>query len=477
MPPRSDWPSCSVPEPLVSGGFHTITLGCKANQFDSAAIDGELVRRGFDRREHYRDADVVVVNTCTVTHRADADARRLIRAVRRANPACTLMVTGCYAQLDPEILRAMPEVDGVFGNDEKQQWPEILDGLGLPTATDSNRVQPDRGCDGMPNAAGLYFGSRTRAFLKVQDGCRLACSYCVIPTVRGASRSVPTPVVVDAFTGLLRRGYREVVLTGINTGDYGRDLEDGSTLATLLRTLLSVAGSNRIRLNSLEPLTVTDEVIELLADHPRLASHLQMPLQSGSPAVLRAMRRNYRLETYSERLETLATRVPDIALGADVIVGFPGETDAQFEETFRFVRDSPLCYLHVFSWSPRQGTPASELDGRVHSRVIVERSRRLRELAAQKALQFRRRFVGRRLDAVALGSEGERALTGNFIDVKLQAPGGTCRRSAVGLVDVELTSANEEGATARWVGHPSWATPAPGSLQVPEPLEGKNSTV
>ncbi|MDH3784002.1 MAG: hypothetical protein OEV00_01600, partial [Acidobacteriota bacterium] len=213
MPPRSDWPSCSVPEPLVSGGFHTITLGCKANQFDSAAIDGELVRRGFDRREHYRDADVVVVNTCTVTHRADADARRLIRAVRRANPACTLMVTGCYAQLDPEILRAMPEVDGVFGNDEKQQWPEILDGLGLPTATDSNRVQPDRGCDGMPNAAGLYFGSRTRAFLKVQDGCRLACSYCVIPTVRGASRSVPTPVVVDAFTGLLRRGYREVVLT------------------------------------------------------------------------------------------------------------------------------------------------------------------------------------------------------------------------------------------------------------------------
>lgn len=439
-------------------GFHTITLGCKANQFDSAAIDGELVRRGYSRREHYKDAEIVVVNTCTVTHRADAGARQLIRAVRRANPHCKLMVTGCYAELEPQILRAMPEVDGVFGNDEKRRWPAILDGLGLRGEGPLDPLHEDRGCDGLPRAAGLYFGQKTRAFLKVQDGCRLACSYCIIPTVRGSSRSVPIEGVVTAFEGLLRRGYHEVVLTGINTGDYGRDLPEPTTLAELLRRLLAVCGPNRIRLNSLEPLTVTDEIVDLLAHEVRLASHLQVPLQSGSPRVLGGMRRNYRLDAYRERIETLADRVPDIALGADVIVGFPGETDAEFEATVDFIRDSPLSYLHVFSWSPRRGTAAEAFDGRLHSAIVTERSRRLRDLAATKGEAFRRRFIGRRLDAVILGSRGDRALTGNYIDVKLRAD--TPPTPSAGIVTVELVEVDGDGVTARCVGRPDWAAPA-----------------
>jgi len=444
------------------GSVRFVTFGCKANQYDTQVLREALVRRGWSEVEAHDESgpELVVVNTCTVTHRADASARQVIRAVRRANPDCTLMVTGCYAELEPQILLAMPEVDGVFGNNEKRRWPAILDGLGLRGEGPLDPLHEDRGCDGLPHAAGLYFGQKTRAFLKVQDGCRLACSYCIIPTVRGPSRSVPPDVVLTAFEGLLRRGYREVVLTGVNTGDYGRDLPEPTTLADLLRRLLAVCGPNRIRLNSLEPLTVTDEIVDLLAHEARLASHLQVPLQSGSPKVLGGMRRNYRLDAYRERIETLADRVPDIALGADVIVGFPGETDADFEATFEFIRDSPLSYLHVFSWSPRRGTAAEAFDGRLHSAIVTERSRRLRELAARKGEAFRRRFIGRRLDAVILGTRGDRALTGHYIDVKLRADPSALASPPVGMVTVELVEVDNDGAMARCVGQPDWAAPA-----------------
>jgi threonylcarbamoyladenosine tRNA methylthiotransferase MtaB len=399
----------------------------------------------------------VIVNTCTVTHRADSDARKLIRSVRRGNPGCKLLVTGCYAEREPRALSELAGVDRIFGNRDKGRLGTILDQLGVHGPQGFASV-PDRGCDAaltLPRA--LHFGERSRAFLKIQEGCRLRCSYCIVPQVRGPSRSVRPGSVVDAAVSLARAGYREIVLTGVNTGDYGRDLTPSADLAGLLRRLLDACQGSRFRLNSLEPLTVTDEIIALMSSEPRLASHLQVPLQSGSPEMLRRMRRNYTTTTYLERLERLRAAVPDVALGADVIVGFPGETEAWFEETCRLIARSPLSYLHVFSWSARPGTPAAKLDGRVAPPVIRRRSARLRSLGDRLALSFRERFVGRRLDAVVLGGRNGdrrlRALTGNFIEADLE-PGSARPGSAANL---RIVRVEPERTVARLVDVPEWA--------------------
>jgi len=433
-------------------GYHTVTLGCKLNQFDTAAIEGELVRRGFRSEVDPGQAAVVIVNTCTVTATADTDARKRIRQLRRRNPDCTLLVTGCYAERDAETIRGLPGVDHVIGNREKATIGPVLDHLlaGAPAV-----VSGDRGCDAsleLPPA--LHFGERSRAFLKVQEGCRLACSYCVIPSVRGPSRSVRGETVVAAATSLFETGYREIVLTGVNVGDYGRDLDPPSNLATLLRRLLTVCGPNRIRLNSLEPRTVTDEIVELMAREPRLAPHLQVPLQSGSDDILRRMRRNYGVDAYMERLNRLRAAVPHAGLGADVIVGFPGEDDARFRRTYDLIASSPLNYLHVFSWSPRPGTPAADYPERVPVEQVKERSRALRALGEELSLRFRRGFVGRSLDAVVLGprrSDGMlRALTGNFIEVALN-PGSAARGD---IVSARLTRATPDETSAVVTGVP-----------------------
>jgi len=435
-------------------GFHTITLGCKLNQFDGAAIEGELSRRGFRPEPDRAQAEVVVINTCTVTHKADAEARRLVRSVRRQNPRCLLLVTGCYAELDAAAVAAIDGVDRVFGNRDKPRLGPILDELGLvdPAATG------DRGCDaaaGLPRA--LHFGDRTRAFLKIQEGCRLSCSYCIIPTVRGPSRSVSSDEVRSALAGLVRSGYREIVLTGVNSGDYGLDLDPPRDLAGLLRQLLADCGPTRIRLNSLEPRTVSDEIVRLMADEPRLAPHLQVPLQSGSETILRRMRRNYRLDAYLDRLLRIRKAVPHAGLGADVIVGFPGETESMFRETYQFIESSPLNYLHVFSWSPRPGTPASDFADRVPPAEVRDRSARLRRLGTDLGLRFREVQRGRKLDAVVLGprpGDGRvRALTGNFIEVSLD-PGEAERGE---LIEVVLERVTPERTDARRTGWPRWA--------------------
>ncbi len=446
---------------MSARGFHTITLGCKLNQFDTAAVEGELSLRGFSPEEDLSRAAVVVVNTCTVTGKADAEARKRIRQVRRANPDCKLLVTGCYAELDAEAIRSIEDVDVVFGNRDKARLPAILDDLGLGA-----RPAADRGCDAaldVPRA--LHFGERSRAFLRIQEGCRLVCSYCVIPRVRGPSRSVPPEQVEAATRRLFDGGYREIVLTGVNTGDYGRDLSPRIDLAALLGRLLDRAGPNRIRLNSLEPLTVTDSVIDLMTADPRLCPHLQIPLQSGSESVLRRMRRNYTLEAYRARLARLRDAVPHVGLGADVIVGFPGETDRRFEETYEFIADSPLNYLHVFSWSPRPGTPAADYADRVHGARVRERSARLRALADRLSLRFRKSFVGETLDAVALGprrSDGKvRALTGNFIEVALDEGSA----EAGSPVAARITGASPSETTAKACGLPGWAVEPCGDVR------------
>ena len=275
--------------------------------------------------------------------------------------------------------------------------------------------------------------------------------------MRGPSRSIPVAEVVRAARSLFDASYHEIVLTGVNVGDYGRDLEPRTDLVALLGRLLETSGPNRIRLNSLEPRTITDEIVALMASNPRLAPHLQVPLQSGSPAVLRAMRRNYRLRDYDERLRTLRRAVPDVGLGADVIVGFPGESVECFEQTHDYIANSPLNYLHVFAWSPRPGTPAADLPDRVHGTEVRRRSAVLRSLADHKSHAFRSGFAGRSLDAVALAPRRDgrmRALTGNFIEVAL--PAGSARRGELVRVTVSQVCAEETLAVVE--GLPSWIT-------------------
>jgi threonylcarbamoyladenosine tRNA methylthiotransferase MtaB len=419
--------------------FYLHTLGCKLNQTDTAALAATLRSRGMAPARRPEEADLLVVNTCTVTSRADADGRQALRRLARANPRAKLVAMGCYAGRAPEELSRIPEVDLVSGGC-----------AAAPVAAAAEAAYPGEltGARG-PHHAPPPAGGRTRATLKVQDGCDLSCSYCIVPAVRGRSRSVPPDELVESVRRLVAAGFAEIVLTGVNTGDYGRDLPGTGGLLDLLRRLTAVPGLGRLRLNSLEPRTVDQDLMAFLATCGQMAPHLQIPLQSGSDRILAAMRRNYRRRFYAELLDRLARRIPDIGLGADVIVGFPGESEQEFAETVSLVRNTPLSYLHVFSFSARPGTDAASLPGAVPAGVIKERAARLRGLAADKGAAFRRRFVGRTLQAVTLGDTGEagavRALTGNFFEVLLPPGSAPANR----LLDVRVLAAH--GAVARGV--------------------------
>ena len=429
--------------------FRIVTLGCKLNQADSAAIDAALVRLGMTRAGSDGDPapDLVVLNTCTVTGAADRDARRMARRTRRARGAARLIVTGCYAERDPGALAGVAGAEMVIGlRDQAIRVAAIAArAFGLEERPADPSGALDLGRFGATDACEPGDGDRTRAFLKIQDGCDLRCSYCVIPSVRGAGRSLPEGEILARLRRLAARGYREIVFTGVNSGDWGSDLVPRSRLHDLLPRALDAAAPARLRLNSLEPRTVTPEIARLLAaPSTRLARHLQVPLQSGCDAVLARMRRNYRSADYARVVESLAAAAHDAAIGADVIVGFPGETDAEFETTCRFVETSPLAYLHVFSYSPRPGTPAAAMPGQVAPAIVHERSARLRAVAAALSLRFRRRFVGRTLEAIVLiGTRPDgrmRALTDNFIDLWLDPAGRPAAALRNTLLPVRVTA-------------------------------------
>ena len=444
--------------------YRIVTLGCKLNQADSAALEAQLRRVGFERAPIDRDgghdggADVVIVNTCTVTANADREARQIARRMRGANPNALLIATGCYAERDPAALAALPEVDHVVPLAAEL---EIIPAL----AAKAFGLEPDAparslGRLGASGACDPEYGpgDRTRALLKVQDGCDLRCSYCVIPSVRGASRSVPPGRVLTEIARLVEAGFREIVFTGVNTGDYGRDLDPPLRLHHLLRQAIEVEGLGRLRLNSLEPRTVTPELVATLAGSSgRVAPHLQIPLQSGCDTVLARMRRPYRTADYARVVEGLRRDVPVIALGADVIVGFPGETDAEFEATCRFIESSPLNYLHVFSYSPRPGTAAASLAGLVPATVVRSRSARLRRIGDDLSLRFRCSFVGKVRPALVLReirSDGRlRVLTDNFIDLGCDLEGRDPAGLMNRLLDVGITAVTGRATLGAFVGN------------------------
>ncbi len=410
-------------------------FGCRATQADGAVIERQFRELGIAQAAERREAEIVVLNTCTVTAAADQDVRAAIRRIHRENPGCRILVTGCYAQRAPAELAALPGVAGVVGNSHKHAVAQMAAGLvpleaarpgdGLPLAL------PISGGGSIPILVGDIFAhtelmaapvfgagaEKTRPNLKIQDGCNNRCSFCIIPAVRGCSRSLKLDDAVRDVEMLVGGGYREIVVSGINMGRWGRDLQPRRRFEELLCAILERTGIERLRLSSVEPMDWTDALISLVAGASRIAKHAHVPMQSGSDRVLRQMHRKYRPWHYEDRVRRIRQAMPAAAIGADVMVGFPGETDADFEATRAMIERLPFTYLHVFTYSARPGTPAAGMPNQVPAAVARERNHVLRELAAQKKDEFQRSFIGRTLQAITLSHfDGERteALTDNY---------------------------------------------------------------
>jgi threonylcarbamoyladenosine tRNA methylthiotransferase MtaB len=441
--------------------FFVQNFGCRATQADGAALESQLAAKGFSMVRERSAADLVILNTCTVTAAADEDVRQAIRRVHRENAAARILVTGCYAQRAPEELAGMPGVEWVVGNSHKAEIADLL-----TTAPYHGNIfvgdifaQHDFLSAPVADAA----GDRTRPNLKIQDGCNNRCSFCIIPFVRGRSRSAPAQQVVEQVRSLGAR-YREIVLSGINLGRWGREAGSTMRLAGLIRLLLAETDVQRLRLSSVEPMDFSDDLLGLMAESPRIANHVHAPLQSGCDRTLRRMHRKYRPRHYADRIAKARALMPVAAIGADAMVGFPGETDADFEESRQFIAGLPFTYLHVFTYSERPGTPAAVSTEQVPMPVRKERNRVLREVAAAKNLAFRESMAGSTLSAVTLHEPGA-ALTENYLKVEMGR-----YREPNQIVELEIGGVTEGGireAAAQKRGcNPEGLTPltSPGAL-------------
>lgn len=395
------------------------TLGCKINQFESAAMAEALGRDGFQVVPFECEADIYVINTCTVTAKTDAESRRLIRRARNRQPEAKIVVTGCYAQVASDQLREMEGVHLILGNTEKKgialQLREIRD---EPRVLVSDISQEQL-------AAGVKlesFAEHIRAFLQVQTGCDAFCSYCIVPYARGRSRSVPFEEALDGIRSFAAKGFKEVVLTGIHLGVYGLDLTPRHHLIDILTAVENERLVPRLRIGSLEPTEITTPLVQFFASSEVICRHLHIPLQSGNDQVLERMNRHYTTIRFREVIEDLAVAIPDICQGCDIIAGFPGETDREFEAAYRFIDALPIAYLHVFPFSPRPGTPAATMPDQVPGSVIRERAAALRQLSERKKRVYHEKFVGRELKVLVQEVKGGgmvKGLSRNYIPVTL----------------------------------------------------------
>ena len=475
--------------------FHLFNFGCRASQADGTALKRQLLKTGLVETASAEESQVAVLNTCTVTATADAEVRQVIRRIHRANPACRILVTGCYAQRAPEEIAKLPGVTWVVGNSHKHRVAELLrtqesevrsqesqeqesgvksqkseevssgglvqiwpsravpgavngmNGLHLISKPENRAPSPEpRTPKSEPHAtdsglrtqdsatvlvgeiteefhfAPVFADDHTRPTLKVQDGCDARCSFCIIPEVRGPSRSLAPEKVIEQVRELERAGYQEIVLSGINLGSYGKDFGRRINFLGLLKRILGETAIARVRISSIELMDVSAELIRLVAREPRLARHFHVPLQSGSDRILRLMNRRYWTAHYAERMRAIHEQIPDCGIGADVMVGFPGETAEDHQASLRFVESLPFTYLHVFPYSARPGTPAAARTDHLNGRVIHERGAQMRALIASKRKAFLQAQIGRTLSALTLdeAEEGDRvALSSNYLKVVL----------------------------------------------------------
>ena len=390
-----------------------VTVGCKANFADSASIVREAISAGFEVViPAHRDADVVIVNSCAVTHRADRDSRAAVRRARRDHPGASVILTGCYARVSPGARDTLREADHWIGAGENGALSSLLREIGGKDPAEPAPLSE--------HAADLLLGHR-RTFLKIQDGCDFRCAYCVVPRARGKSRSLPEREILDRAVAAERDGARELVITGIHIGLYGADRGEKGGLARLIPLILKETGRARLRLSSIEPMELTDDLLDLIGREKRICPHLHIPLQSGSDKTLARMRRPYDVRGYEDTVLRVASRVPDARVGADVIVGLPGETSADFEETVRFLGSAPVNYLHVFPYSAREGTESAQWKDDVHAREKKERVSRLLRLDADKRARYLRSIVGKELEVLAETFYPDRAelagTSGNYVEV------------------------------------------------------------
>lgn len=372
-----------------------LTLGCKANQFESAALQTQLEDLGFHVGPLEPECSLVIVNTCTVTGATDTQSRKLVRRVRRVSPEARIFVTGCAAQIDPSMFTSLAGVERIFGNVEKDDLQALLqtDGF-MVQVSDISRANT------WPNLKIRRFPGHSRAFVQIQTGCNNFCAYCIIPYARGRSRSVPSEVVVDQVQTLVDAGFPEIVLTGIHIGNYGNDLPDGIDLAALVQIILRHTSVRRIRLGSVEPQELTPALIDVISRTSRVCSHLHVPLQSGSDTVLQRMKRTYSSAYFKERIAAAKRSIPGLGLGLDVITGFPGESNAEFEETISMLDDLDFNYLHVFPYSSRKGTLAAQMPNQVPVELRRARAGILRELGIARAEEYAQSFIGTCVEVV-----------------------------------------------------------------------------
>ena len=419
-------------KPRDNASFSIVTLGCKVNQFESETIAQELKQSGYQRIAKNKTTGdektgICIINTCTVTHKAAMQSRQAIRQAIRSNPDATIIVTGCLAQTDPDDIRKIKGVHRIVGHAEKYQIPEIIQTVDPPMVT----PVPDE-MHFFPNppdkTAFSPLGNKTRPFLKIQDGCNTFCSYCIVPYARGRHRSMPFEDVLAAVRIIKETGFHEVVLTGIHLGCYGTDLSPASSLTRLLTVLRDQKAIDRIRLSSIEPLEITDELITLVSTSSarpgHICRHFHIPMQNGDDTILKRMNRPYGQKDFRNRIQAIHRALPDAAIGADVMIGFPGETDQAYQNTLSFIESLPISYLHVFPFSPRKGTPAYSFSDRVPPEIVKKRCREARALGKQKKMAFLERHVQKELEVLVESTPDVKTgrlkgVTSNYIKVLL----------------------------------------------------------
>lgn len=416
------------------------TLGCKLNFSESSTLAREFVQNGHTRTESFEDADVCIINSCSVTEHADKKCRNIIRRIHKINPEAIIAVTGCYAQLKPHEIAAIDGVDIVLSNNDKGDMYQKVVALGKKG--DKQEVTSCTTEELTRFFAAFSSGDRTRAFLKVQDGCDYCCSYCTIHNARGASRNIPIAEIVAEAKQIAAEGHKEIVITGVNTGDFGRTT--GESFADLLRALDGVDGIERYRISSIEPNLLTDEIIGICAASSKFQPHFHIPIQSGCDRVLKEMRRRYNTAMFEARIKSVREVMPDAFIGIDVIVGFPGETDAEFQQTYDFLERLEPAFLHVFPFSARANTPAATMRNKVQDSVKTERAARLEELCERLHRRFCERYEN--TEAFVLWESSPKAgfmvgFTENYIKVKTHFD-----RSKIGITEhVKLIKLDDNG--------------------------------
>ena len=432
-----------------------VTLGCKVNQFESEALMASLERLGYSL-VHFGDrADITIINTCTVTHRADFQSRQMVLRASRFSPESLVVVTGCYSQVDPEAILKIGAVQYLVGNGEKNRIPDLLPQMqeGKLTRILISDIQNETCFTDTPLHS---FHHHTRAFMKIQDGCDARCSYCIVPYARGRSRSLSPEKLFEHLRRLKARGFKEVVLTGIHIGAYGLDLTPPLSLTRLLEQLDREEVPDRIRLSSIEPGDFSSDLVSSLSRSTKVCPHLHIPIQSGDDDILKRMNRDYDRSFLFDLIQGLHHRIPDLSIGADVIVGFPGETEERFEHTCKLIESLPFSYLHVFPFSRRKGTQAFQFFDRVDERRIKKRAEAVRELGRQKRQAFYRQFLNRELkvlleDRREKGTGRWKGFSRNYIPVLLEDGQGNSDRVNQERA-VIVTETSDQGVVGRIIG-------------------------